>query len=246
MLEPLSRGDLLRAFDLATLCLYAKGPTDLESVVTGLADIVPFEKAALCAMRPSPGGPSLVHFVNHSYGADWAALYTGGGFAAVDPVLAHGQTTRGAFRWSDALLHQAHQATSRFLEAAREFDLVDGVSYSCASSPSEVQTVLSLSKLGTADERALGVLEAIGPHLHEAYRRVLKAGPDAPPASALTRREIEILGWTQQGKTYWEVGCILGISQRTVKYHFGRIKEKLDVVSASHAVAKAMRIGILS
>jgi len=61
----------------------------------------------------------------------------------------------------------------------------------------------------------------------------------------LSAREREVLCWAQQGKTYWEIGCVLGISQRTVKFHFARIKAKLDVVSTAHAIAKAMRTGLL-
>jgi len=62
----------------------------------------------------------------------------------------------------------------------------------------------------------------------------------------LSAREREVLSWAQQGKTYWEIGCILGISQRTVKFHVQRIKSKLDVVSTAHAIAQAMRRGIIS
>jgi LuxR family quorum-sensing system transcriptional regulator ExpR len=62
----------------------------------------------------------------------------------------------------------------------------------------------------------------------------------------LSAREREVLCWAQQGKTYWEIGCILGIAQRTVKFHFARIKIKLDVVSTAHAIAKAMRAGLIT
>jgi DNA-binding CsgD family transcriptional regulator len=62
----------------------------------------------------------------------------------------------------------------------------------------------------------------------------------------LSAREREVLCWAQQGKTYWEIGCILGITQRTVKFHIQRIKSKLDVVSIAHAIAQAMRRGIIS
>lgn len=72
--------------------------------------------------------------------------------------------------------------------------------------------------------------------------------PERNPAGgvALSAREREVLCWAQEGKTYWEIGCILGISQRTVKFHIQRIKSKLDVVSTAHAIAKAMRNGIIT
>jgi LuxR family quorum-sensing system transcriptional regulator SinR len=62
----------------------------------------------------------------------------------------------------------------------------------------------------------------------------------------LSSREREVLCWAQQGKTYWEIGSILGITERTVKFHVARIKQKLDVVSTAHAIAKAMRTGIIT
>jgi LuxR family quorum-sensing system transcriptional regulator SinR len=66
------------------------------------------------------------------------------------------------------------------------------------------------------------------------------------PPGDLSVREREVLCWAQQGKTYWEIGCILGISQRTVKFHVARIKAKLDVVSMAHAIAQAMRMGLIT
>jgi DNA-binding CsgD family transcriptional regulator len=76
---------------------------------------------------------------------------------------------------------------------------------------------------------------------------VPERNPEQPAAVAeLSAREREVLCWAQQGKTYWEIGCILGITQRTVKFHIQRIKSKLDVVSIAHAIAQAMRRGIIS
>jgi DNA-binding CsgD family transcriptional regulator len=70
--------------------------------------------------------------------------------------------------------------------------------------------------------------------------------PDNAAHAELSPREREVLSWAQQGKTYWEIGSILGISERTVKFHVARIKTKLDVVSTAHAIAKAMRAGLIS
>ena len=76
---------------------------------------------------------------------------------------------------------------------------------------------------------------------------VAERNPDEPAeVKELSAREREVLCWAQQGKTYWEIGCILGITQRTVKFHIQRIKAKLDVVSIAHAIAQAMRRGIIS
>ena len=54
----------------------------------------------------------------------------------------------------------------------------------------------------------------------------------------LTKREVEILMWTTQGKTNWEIGKILGISVHTVSKHLERIFLKLRVHSRIQAIKK--------
>jgi DNA-binding CsgD family transcriptional regulator len=62
----------------------------------------------------------------------------------------------------------------------------------------------------------------------------------------LTDREVEILRWTVEGKTAWEIGGILKISERTVNFHIQNVMEKFGVHNKTHAAAKAMGMGLLS
>lgn len=62
---------------------------------------------------------------------------------------------------------------------------------------------------------------------------------------ALTRREHECLGWCADGKSYWETAVILGISERTVSFHMEAVRSKLQAASNAHAVAVALRAGLL-
>jgi len=64
-------------------------------------------------------------------------------------------------------------------------------------------------------------------------------------SSNLTDREIEILRWLMEGKSSWDVGKILSISERTVKYHVNNICVKLNAVNRTHAVAKAILNNII-
>lgn len=70
-------------------------------------------------------------------------------------------------------------------------------------------------------------------------------GVDERPPVSLTARELEILKWTIDGKTTWEIGQILGISENTVKYHLKNTTAKLDCVSKHTAAVKAARLGLL-
>jgi len=62
---------------------------------------------------------------------------------------------------------------------------------------------------------------------------------------SLSDREKEVLQWVGQGKNNWEISQILGISERTVKFHVGRVLEKMNVTSRTQAVVLAMEMGLL-
>ena len=70
-------------------------------------------------------------------------------------------------------------------------------------------------------------------------------GSPPPEAASLTRRELEGLGWCADGKSYWETAVILGIAERTVSFHMEAVRTKLDADSNAHAVAMALRAGLL-
>ena len=62
----------------------------------------------------------------------------------------------------------------------------------------------------------------------------------------LSPRELTVLHWMKEGKTNWEIAQILGLSERTVRFHVGGIFEKLDVTSRTQAVARALRAGFIA
>ncbi len=70
--------------------------------------------------------------------------------------------------------------------------------------------------------------------------------PSVHQAPALTKREREVLEWMKEGKTNWEIGRILGISERTVRFHVGNILMKLQALSRAHAVALALEQGMIA
>jgi transcriptional regulator EpsA len=57
----------------------------------------------------------------------------------------------------------------------------------------------------------------------------------------LSDRERQIMTWVAMGKTNPEIGCILEISEFTVKNHMKSIFSKLDVTNRAQAVAKLTR-----
>ena len=65
------------------------------------------------------------------------------------------------------------------------------------------------------------------------------------PESVLTRREIEILGHMAEGCSNKMIASQLNISGHTVKQHISRLMIKLNANDRTHAVAIALRAGII-
>lgn len=65
---------------------------------------------------------------------------------------------------------------------------------------------------------------------------------DAPDDTAgeaeLTAREHDVMGFLSEGKTDWEIGRILGISETTARFHADNARRKLGASNRAHAVAR--------
>jgi DNA-binding response OmpR family regulator len=60
-----------------------------------------------------------------------------------------------------------------------------------------------------------------------------------PKQVGLREREVETLTWAARGKTFWEIGEILGLSKRTVEFHLENARMKLGVATRTQALIKA-------
>lgn len=98
-----------------------------------------------------------------------------------------------------------------------------------------------------ADElqRIVADLQLFAVHAQEAALRLLVPAEMQPERPALTPRELEALRWTMDGKTAWEVGSVLGITERTAVLHINHAMHKLGCVSKHQAVLKALRLGLI-
>lgn len=65
-------------------------------------------------------------------------------------------------------------------------------------------------------------------------------GADSDEQILMSARELDCLSWTAAGKTAWEASVILGISERTVRFHLNVAREKLKCATTTQAVAKAI------
>lgn len=105
----------------------------------------------------------------------------------------------------------------------------------------------SLPQDAGALTRMVADLQLFAVHAQEAaWRVIMPKGQDVSSVTAhLTPRELEALRWTMDGKTAWEVGAILSITERTAVLHISNAMRKLDCSTKHQAVLKALRLGLI-
>jgi DNA-binding CsgD family transcriptional regulator len=78
------------------------------------------------------------------------------------------------------------------------------------------------------------------------FASVERARATAPAASrAISRRELQCLKLAANGYTSEEISRLLDLSVHTANQYLTNTAEKLDAVNRTHAIAKALRLGLI-
>lgn len=234
---------LLEAIHGATRC---SEEVELRDIFGLLNRIVPFNMAGSMLSRERQeigAAPLLVAYTN--YPADFVREYSSGGYHFIDPTAMDSLGSYGITYWEDSL--KRHGKPRGLESLLLDFNLRDGAAgrgYGCGirNVRNDEKGIIAFSGLSRR-ERHETILSLVCPHIHEAMSRIM--GKVRQDLSPLSPREREILQWLMQGKSTWDVSVILEISERTVKFHIDNVMKKLDAVNRTHAVAIALREGLI-
>ena len=207
------------------------------------ARVLGFEQCAYGLRLPLPFTKPQTLMLNN-YDSRWSLRYKEMGYLDVDPTVRIGRRSNFPIVWSDEIFRGAPQ----FWSEARSFGLTVGWAQSCFDGDGAVG-LLSVSRSHEAlthaelmaKEPKLRWLVNIG---HTALSLALGRNVASTPAT-LTKREIEVLQWTADGKTSSEIGNILSVSTNTINFHIQNATTKLEVANKAAAVAKAAALGLL-
>jgi len=180
--------------------------------------------------------------------AEFTDIYTDPRLQRKDPLMQHCKRQSVPIIWGrDTYVEQGagelweHQANYGFcngiamalhLPEGRHFLMGVDRSTPLPTDPEELQ-------------RMVADLQLFAVHAQDAAMRLLLPAALQPERPALTPRELEVLRWTMEGKTAWEVGAVLGISERTAVLHITNAMHKLGCVNKHQAVLKALRLGLI-
>lgn len=154
-------------------------------------------------------------------------------------ALRRGET----FSWDEALSYGSPTA-HKIAERAKSFGLIYGIAVPIIH-PTKLRGCVSLStanpdEMPTDWVQITALSRAFFMHI-ETLRDTLSF--DERPN--LTHREIETLYLVAAGKTNWETGQMLQISQYSVRDHLKAISRKLKTVNRAHSVARAIQLGLI-
>jgi LuxR family transcriptional regulator, quorum-sensing system regulator SolR len=91
----------------------------------------------------------------------------------------------------------------------------------------------------------LGKMVWLTQYAHAAMGRLLISKLTPETQISLTAREKEVLCWTAEGKTAYEISLILSISERTICFHINNVVSKLGASNKTQAAVKAAALGML-
>lgn len=213
-----------------------------DHIAVGALTLHSYHQIADAEPHPDTPAPAVVL----TYPPEWIRRYFEQSYQEIDPVVLFTPRTMDPFVWSDLCAGQnlTPQQRQMFGEAT-EFGVKEGLSIP-VHGPSGTTYVVSLAKSisEATPQDDVFRLRAVAVQFLAAYY-----GQDRQPfknASVLTERERDCLLWSARGKSNWDIGKILNISEHTVDFHFRRALSKLSCNNRVVAVVKAVRMGIIS
>jgi len=245
MQQSLSVHDLHRLISLSRQSLQCSTERQLQPLTMELKELIEAEKAVFIQADSAetlldPDGEAALF--NISYPVEFIEVYKSRRYHLTDRV------------WKAALetLRPVHWQTekSRFgpwpsFFLSSDYGMNDGWAVCIADAQSDKFTMFFAGKTKPSghDARACRIIEYVIPFYALACARI--SGTPSKPPCRLTKKETEVLNWIKEGKSSWEISCILNCSKRVVDFHVVNIKTKLDAVSRAQCVAKAIDAGFI-
>lgn len=227
----------------------ARTPLDFRKEVIRFAEELGFKTVSAMTVIDHAGSKSEFHLVDNTPSA-FVQTYQDIDLWGSDPVMQHCKRAAVPIIWDQGTYVSRgqgamweHQATHGYRTGVMlAIHLPDGRHFSLG-----VDRDRPLPASPRTMTRIVADLQLFAVHAQDAAFRIFAPPESVSSAdSGLTPRELESLRWTMDGKTAWEVGVIMNITERTAVLHLQNAMRKLDCVNKHQAVLKALRMGFLS
>lgn len=183
-----------------------------------------------------------------TYAAEWQKHYAQQGYVNIDPVVRAGLAGVLPVDWAE--VDHNDPMVRRFFGEAKEFRIgLNGMSVPVRGRHGEFALFSATTLMNRVEwekaKRAIGKnLFLLAYYFHD-WALKIEGIDHNDYLSCLTAREKDCLRWRALGKSDWDVSQLLSISERTVKFHLENARHKLGSMNTTHAVAKALSLGLI-
>ena len=245
----LSHQDTIKVLEIINDSLSCRTEEQLKKLMGRLRDLIPYQaQLAALGSLDEQGNVSDLKVVNVDYPNEYLAELAKQELVMKDPVVVENFRGFHLQYWADTFNRSgAQKDLAKILSLAEDFGfekVVKGEGYAHGVRPLREKRGSFFCWHGLErSERTESILQILVPHFHEVLSRLDLPGTHL---DSLTDREQEVLRWLAQGKTSWDISMILGISERTVKFHVKNLLQKLDAATRAHAVAIGIHEGLMN
>ncbi|NDJ57586.1 LuxR family transcriptional regulator [Enterobacteriaceae bacterium 4M9] len=189
-----------------------------------------------------------------NYPKAWQEQYLTNNFYQRDPVILSGLKRSSPFCWDENITFRL----SEIFRLSKPYNIVNGVTFVLHDHLNHVAMLSLVTDSVVSQYEQLNThsanLQMLLIDINEQTHRLL----DTPPAftstgllserdkTAFTPREHEVLYWASMGKTYDSIAIILGITERTVKFHMANLVRKMGVSNARQAIRLGVELNMIT
>jgi LuxR family quorum sensing-dependent transcriptional regulator len=177
---------------------------------------------------------------------EWTTRYFSNGYLNRDPTIRLVRQAAAPFCWNEVHdLCKICPFGRRIMHEAKEFRLDEGLTIAFSTVERHpVGFSIAGEKLNPdpCDRLALQLIMAYAFGCASA----LIGGMRRHKSVHLSPRQLDVLRWASEGLTVDAIAERLHISSNTADTHLRAVRERLEVSSTIHAVAEALRLGLIS
>lgn len=191
------------------------------------------------------GTDHSVQAIETTYPGEWIAHYLESRYSETDIVALEAFRAVAPFEWRELLTRgDATPAARKIFAEAADFGIHEGFTMPIRGAGGMAMISFVVEDTALLGDKGMAHRHAL--QLMAMYYHSVSSTSTPDEMGLLTPREREVLLWTARGKTGWEIGQILNLSERTVTFHAENAKVKLGAASRSHAAVRAIMQGLIA
>ncbi|WP_234818825.1 helix-turn-helix transcriptional regulator [Sinorhizobium fredii] len=181
-----------------------------------------------------------------NYPDDWQERCLEMGYERIAPVIKESRVGAGAVRWSEVYSDASTtEYERRVFDEATAFGLRSGITVPLRG-PKGSYAIMSFAQHCERDfqNRTITYLQLAATHFHVRVAKLTNSSI-TEKTPVLSLKEKECILWVARGKSSWDIGSIMNISENTVNFHIKNVMRKLDTSSRTVAAIKAISLGFI-